>query len=329
MFLTGILFGILACALWGLVYMVPLWLSAYDPMLIALARYVVFGLLSCVLLLFNGKYLKRMTRSDWVSAVALGVIGNLVFYWTLASAVQLAGAPIAGAFTAVIPIAVALVANTKARRLGGGVAWRALALPLSIVAAGMVCLNRTEFSYFLAHSSDASPLDFWIGVLFAFVSLILWTWYPISNAEWLLKHRATMSAMFWSAAQGVATLPAALVGIGCCLWRAPSPSALLGPSPADFLWGVLLLGVACSWLGICFWNAMSQRLTPALGGQMIIFETIFAVIYAHVLRGTMPTGLMSAGMLLLVAGVCLSVRVFQREQARMLESAAARRPEAF
>ena len=64
MFLTGILFGILACALWGLVYMVPLWLSAYDPMLIALARYVVFGLLSCVLLLFNGKYLKRMTRSD-------------------------------------------------------------------------------------------------------------------------------------------------------------------------------------------------------------------------------------------------------------------------
>lgn len=38
----GIIFGIIACALWGLVYIIPLWLSTYDPMLIALARYTIF-----------------------------------------------------------------------------------------------------------------------------------------------------------------------------------------------------------------------------------------------------------------------------------------------
>ncbi|WP_337497708.1 EamA family transporter [Sutterella wadsworthensis] len=104
----GIIFGIIACALWGLVYIIPLWLSTYDPMLIALARYTIFGLFSAVLLFFNGKYLSQVSKKDWISATALGVVGNLFFYWLLASAVQLAGAPIAGAFTAVIPISVAL-----------------------------------------------------------------------------------------------------------------------------------------------------------------------------------------------------------------------------
>ena len=42
-----------------------------------------------------------------------------------------------------------------------------------------------------------------------------------------------------------------------------------------------------------------------------IFETIFAVIYAHIMREQMPTALMSIGMVLLLVGVFMSVRVFQ------------------
>lgn len=312
MFASGLLFGVLACALWGLVYTIPLLLKQYDPLLIALARYVVFGVLSCGLILFNGRYLAQMTRRDWWDAILLGVIGNLVFYWTLASAVQLAGAPIAGAFTAIIPIAVAVVANFRATREGQGVSWKALALPLMIVAAGMACLNWTEFSHYLATTSGPAT-NFWIGVVFAFVSLILWTWYPIQNAEWLIHHRK-MSAMFWSAAQGVATLPAALIGMSYYFWQAPSITTLFAPEPTFFWTGALILGIACSWLGICFWNLMSQRLPPALGGQLIIFETVFAVIYAHILRATLPTPLMTVGMILLLLGVLLSVRVFQKNR---------------
>ena len=32
MMLTGFIYGVVACALWGLVYMLPLWLAAYDPL---------------------------------------------------------------------------------------------------------------------------------------------------------------------------------------------------------------------------------------------------------------------------------------------------------
>lgn len=81
----GIIFGIIACALWGLVYIIPLWLSTYDPMLIALARYTIFGLFSAVLLFFNGKYLSQVSKKDWISATALGVVGNFFStgFWPL------------------------------------------------------------------------------------------------------------------------------------------------------------------------------------------------------------------------------------------------------
>ena len=163
----GIIFGIIACALWGLVYIIPLWLSTYDPMLIALARYTIFGLFSAVLLFFNGKYLSQVSKKDWISATALGVVGNLFFLLAFGLCSSIGGAPIAGAFTAVIPISVAIVANSSARRCGAGVPWSSLVFPLSLVAAGMVCLNWTEFSYFLANSNEP-PAGFWLGVFYAF-----------------------------------------------------------------------------------------------------------------------------------------------------------------
>lgn len=224
----------------------------------------------------------------------------------------MAGAPIAGAFTAVIPISVAIVANTTARQHGVGVPWSSLVFPLSLVAAGMVCLNWTEFSYFLANSNEP-PAGFWLGVFYAFLSLLVWTWYPISNANWLIAH-PKISPMFWTAAQGAATLPTAAIGLAAYAGMAESTSSLWEPTPAHFFIGVLFLGIVCSWLAICFWNDMSRRLTPALGGQMIIFETIFAVIYAHIMRHALPTTLMSVGMVLLLAGVFASVRVFRRTE---------------
>lgn len=51
---------------------------------------------------------------------------------------------------------------------------------------------------------------------------------------------------------------------------------------------------------------------------MIIFETIFAVIYAHIMRQALPTTLMSVGMVLLLAGVFASVRVFHRTEIKAM-----------
>jgi drug/metabolite transporter (DMT)-like permease len=72
---------------------------------------------------------------------------------------------------------------------------------------------------------------------------------------------------------------------------------------------MLAIGLFASWLGTQCWNEASQRLPTALVGQLIIFETLAALAYAYGLRGQWPEPLTLTGILLLLAGVCLAVRI--------------------
>lgn len=308
--LQGVLCGVAACMIWGTVYIAPLILKGYDPLLIALGRYVVFGALSAGLAFAERRELARYSMRDWTTALALGIIGNLVYYWMLAEAVTHAGAPIAGAFTALIPILVAVIGNERAKATGRNIPWRRLAAPLSLVLIGMICLNITEFMHFVV-SGRASSGTFWLGVAYAFGSLILWTWYPLTNAAWIESHPAA-SPRAWATAQGLTLLPAAAARLALYLpARGLTLAEALGASPALFIVVLLFLGIAASWVGILLWSQMSRTLPSALAGQMIVFETIFAVIYAHVLRREWPTPLMSIGMALLLIGIVASLRAFR------------------
>ena len=118
------------------------------------------------------------------------------------------------------------------------------------------------------------------------------------------------------AAQGLTTFPFAVV-MYLFFWELePDGTPLLGDDPTWFVFVMVFSGLMGSWVGIVFWNAMSQRLPTALAGQMIVFETIFAVIYAHVLRMQWPAWNMLVGMALLLAGVTLSLKVFQAAKAK-------------
>ena len=70
---------------------------------------------------------------------------------------------------------------------------------------------------------------------------------------------------------------------------------------------------------------MSQRLPSALGGQLIVFESIFAVIYALIYRGEMPTWTMIVGFTILLIGVRGSLKAFREplDKTRMPRPASA------
>ena len=57
------------------------------------------------------------------------------------------------------------------------------------------------------------------------------------------------------------------------------------------------------------WNEASQRLSTALVGQLIVFETVAALVYAFILRREFPPPLTALGIALLIAGVVWAVRV--------------------
>ena len=43
--LAGLLFGIAACAIWGLIYIIPILLPEYSPILISSVRYTIYRFL--------------------------------------------------------------------------------------------------------------------------------------------------------------------------------------------------------------------------------------------------------------------------------------------
>lgn len=209
--------------IWGAVYIAPLLVPTYDPAVLATGRYVIFGMLSVGLALSQFKEFRHYKIADWYQALLLGVIGNIFYYWVLAMCVKYSGAPIAGAFTAMIPILVAIIGNSQEKAPERRVAWSSLVIPLSMIMVGMVCLNGTEFFY-LVGSGRVSSSDFWIGVAFGAVSLFVWTWYPLKNAAWLQANPAR-SPRSWASAQGVALFPAALSLLAYFWWSAPAERA--------------------------------------------------------------------------------------------------------
>ena len=69
--ILGVLLGVAAGALWGLIYIAPLLLPEYNPVLIALGRFIAFGVVSLPCLLFFRQELRKFTRADVIEAFRL------------------------------------------------------------------------------------------------------------------------------------------------------------------------------------------------------------------------------------------------------------------
>jgi len=307
----GIFYALVAGLMWGLVFVSPLLLPEYPAALQSVGRYLAFGLIALPLAALDRARLRRLTRADWLEAVKLAAVGNLLYYLCLASAIQRAGGPLPTMIIGTLPVLIAIAANLRNGRRDGRLPWRRLVPSLLLIGAGLACVNKVELAL-LVDNAGGEPTRYVAGALFAVGALICWTWYPLRNADWLRRH-PERSPQTWATAQGIATLPLAVLGYGV-LWSAMAlgemPFAMpFGPRPGVFIGLMLAIGLFASWLGTLCWNEASQRLPTAIAGQLIVFETLAALLYAFVLRGGFPDALTLSGIALLVAGVLSAVRI--------------------
>ena len=320
--LPGILFALAAGLMWGLVFVGPLLLPEYPASLQTFGRYLAFGLIALPLAWFDRSKLKLLTRADWAEALKLALVGNVVYYLFLASAIQRAGGPLPTVIIGTLPVVIAI--TSKLRRAAPGaraempVPWRRLLPSLLLIGLGIGLVNHAELARLqggaqadLARNAQAELSRYALGGLLAVGAVACWTWYPIRNAEWLRAH-PDRSPRGWATAQGLATLPLALLGYALTwVWSALSGNPFpmpFGPRVLDFLLLMFVIGLFASWLGTLCWNEASQRLPPTLSGQLIVFETLAALSYAFVLRGEGPRPETLAGIALLVAGVIRAMR---------------------
>lgn len=303
---TGTAFALGAGLTWGLVFVAPLLLPEYPAALLSVSRYLAFGLIALPLACLDRARLAQLSRADWIEALKLSAVGNLLYYLCLAAAIQRAGGPLPTMLIGTLPVVIAVVSNRRDAARDGRLPWRVLAPSLLLIGAGIGCVNHVELAALRA-DPGADLGRYATGAVLALAAVACWTWYPIRNADWLRAHPDRPPGT-WATAQGIATLPLAAAGFAAFwLWSAlhgdagfPMP---LGTQPLRFVALMAGLGLLASWLGTLCWNKASQRLPTTLAGQLIVFETLAALAYAFMLRGSWPEPVTLAGIALLVAGV--------------------------
>lgn len=297
----GIGAGVLAGALWGLVFLAPEMASSFNSMQLSAGRYIAYGLVAALLIAPSWRRVAaRLTRREWLALIWLSLCGNIVYYLFLATAVQAGGVAMASLVIGLLPLAVTLVGSRDRQ----AVALRRLFPSLLLGLAGLLCISWES----LASPGRGSLL----GLGCAIGALLSWTVYAVANSR-VLARLATVTAHEWSLLVGVVTGAQALLLAG--------PAFLFGGQ--DHAWddwlafaGVVgAVAVFCSVIGNGLWNYASRALPLSLMGQMIVFETIFAALYGFLWEKRWPTPAESAALVLLVGGVLSCAAVHRNASA--------------
>ena len=307
----GIVCGLLAGAFWGAVFIVPVLLPDFSPLELMVGRYVCYGALAAGLMLPRLlPLLRRLRRSDWLAMLRQALAGNVVYYLLLAYGVKLAGVAATSLIIGLLPLSVTIFG----RKDHGALPLRQLALPLLVVALGVACINLDIFSH-AGGAGGASLAHKLAGVLCAIGALACWSWYALDNARFLKRH-AHFSSVEWAMLYGLASGVIALI-VGAVMLALQQANGADDVPARDWprFWLVcLLLALGASVIGNYLWNLASRRVPVTLSGQLILSETLFALLYGFVYAQRMPRPLEWAAMVLLTAGVLWSVQRHAQEE---------------
>ncbi|EGF89453.1 hypothetical protein ABI_38670 [Asticcacaulis biprosthecium C19] len=293
-----------AGALWGLVFLAPELARAFTPLQLTVGRYLAYGVISGVLIAPRWKSLVAViTGREWRALCWLALTGNTLYYIFLSSAVQTGGIAMTSLVIGFLPVAVTLIGS----RAHGAVPVVKLLPSLLLCAGGAVCIGWQALAV-----PAQSPVAQLVGLLCAVGALISWTIYAVGNRHWLEK-LGTVSAQDWNLLTGVVTGGQALLLIPIALVLDRTHHDV----SAWMQFASVSIGVAvvASIIGNALWNRMSRLLPLTLVGQMILFETLFALIYGFVWEQRLPTVLEAAAFVLICAGVisCISAHRTQVE----------------
>ncbi|MBP0599884.1 DMT family transporter [Herbaspirillum sp. LeCh32-8] len=296
--LRGILFGALTGAAWGLVFLAPELTRDFSPWQLAAGRYLAYGAFAVVLIAPRLRaLLPHLGMAEWRALVWLSLLGNVVYYVFLASAVQMGGMAMTSLVIGFLPVAVTIIGS----RGKGAVPISKLAPSLALGLAGIACVAWQSLGGADAGAAGSQQV---IGFFCALGALVSWTTYAVGNSRWLARLHA-ISAHDWSLLTGLVT------GLLSLFIAIPAFTVLLEPRSgaqwAGFAGVCAGVAIFASIFGNACWNKASRLLPLTMIGQMILFETLFALLYGFLWERRLPTLLETAAMLLVTASVLLCV----------------------
>lgn len=264
---------------------------------IAAARFAVFGAVSGLAVFARPSALRWPDGRQALAALGLSVLGFSGYYLLLAFGIEAAGTEVPSLIIGTIPVWMMLLGRPAGLRL------RTLLPGLLLTGAGIALMIWGAWSAQPSH--EAGGTRFAWGLALAVGAMLSWTVFGLLNAAWLQRHKE-LNATDWANWLGIAT------GLGALgLWLAAGSDAATlraRPDGALFVWIALAGGFGSSWLATILWNIASQRLSASLCGQLIVSETLFALLYSFLWDGRWPQAIELMAALLFVLGILASIK---------------------
>lgn len=294
--LLGVLAGLATCALWGLTFIAPRAVEPFTVWDLTIARYLVFGAASGLLMISPRFRPHGLGLGQTAAGLCLGGAGYIGYFLSASFAVKSAGATLPPLIIGTMPVILALIGNAGER----STAWTQIALPLALIAAGIVVVNADAASLAASEASATSGA----GLAWSLLSLAIWVVYGLVNSR-ILRSPAPPDILAWTGLQGLGAGFAALALLPMSSLFAPHLVSAANPVPL-IVWA-LVMGLAGSWLATWFWAVASTRLPLTFAAQLIVTETIFGLLYGFLWKSRFPTMLEIAGIALQIAGGSLTL----------------------
>ncbi len=298
----GTLYGLAACFLWGLIFVIPTFMHGFDSLEIALGRHSIYGIVSILFLSISYNKFKKYPLKHWLRAVVFALITNIFYYSCVVKGVSCASPALTALILGMSPIIISFFGNWLEQECN----YRDLVGPAVLIFLGLLLVNLPSLQE--AHIGN----DYWFGILTSFGALFAWSWFVVMNARFLKRNPEVVSGE-WSTMIGVATFCwVAILGTLYETWHGPEHWKLFTtPSEAlnHYIIGCLILGIVCSWVGVFLWNNASSRLPVSFAGELTIFETLFGLLFFYLIEWRIPPYTEMIGAALMVSAVFYSLRL--------------------
>jgi drug/metabolite transporter (DMT)-like permease len=301
--MAGVAVGVLANMIWGLGYLIPVLLSAFNPVAITVVRYLSYGLVSLAIALVGGYGMQYGARV-WRMAVLFAITGNIVYYFAIVQGVALVGAPVVAVILGTLPVTVTLYANRRNRDYP----FRTLVPALLLIGFGLIVVNAFEVDW--SGLGEHSLADQLLGIGCAVVALVLWTWFSVANSAFL-RENPQISFAEWSTVIGVITFVPSAAVAPMLLARNRVLATQTAAARSSWWWlliGGVILGVLVTWVATLLWNRASVLLPMSLAGQLVVFETMSGLGYVFLVTRQMPPFLEFVGIAMVISGVLIGLR---------------------
>jgi len=295
--LGGILAGLAAGALWGLVFIAPQLAPNLSAVDLVAGRYLFYGLTSLVVMVVQMRTRALPTLRQALVATGLSVLGFSGYYLLLVLAIRDAGPALPTLMVGAIPLWVMLLGKPA------DLHWRQLVPGLLLTALGLGLMLEVPDA--ATPGQESSAWVYWRGVAYAVAAMLSWTGFAVLNSAWLKRHHS-VSTTDWANWMGVAAGVAALA-----LWGTIGTELKVLLALADIGQSAMVcvaIGVGSGWLATVLWNHASRRLSASLCGQLIVSETLFGLAFAFAVLGQHFTLAQMVASVLFVLGILASIR---------------------